>query len=169
MKLKSSIKLLIGLFALFTCVSIKAQAQANDTLDLSGDWIMTTGFAPGLITDDTPARHWVPAGAKTVYEIHFDLVGPTAHGKKYIGYYKGAAGHPLGQPGALVAETFYANRGFYVVQIIEPTPDAFQYFLVRSGKHQRYDADDPTRVEIVGGWTDIGGNIGNFTLVKIPN
>jgi hypothetical protein len=169
MRRKLSVTLFIGLFILLANLAVQAQTNANDTLDLSGDWTLTTGFTPGLVTDNTPARHWFPAGATTVYEVHFDLVGPTAHGMKYIGYYKGAAGHPLGQPGALVAETFYANRGFYVVQIIEPAPDSFQYFLVRSGKHQRYDTDDPTRVEIVGGWTDIGGNIGNFTLVKIPN
>lgn len=170
MRRKLSVTLLVGLLALLTSVPGKTQPQANDTLDLSGDWTLTTGFTPGLITDDTPARHWVPAGTKTVYEVHFDRQRPTAYGMKYLGYYKNLdPNHPLSRPGALQAETFYANRGVYVVQIIEPSPTSFQYFLVRSGKHQLYPADDPTRVEVLGGWTDIGGNIGNFTLVKLPN
>ena len=170
MKRNLSITLLFGFIALLVNISANAQSADNDTLDLTGDWTLTTGFGPGLEIDNTPAHHWVPAGAKTVYEVHIDLVGPTAHGKKYIGYYKNIGGtHPLGQPGALVAETYYANRGVVVVQIIEPSPDSFQYFLLRSGKHQRYPTDDPTRVEVLGGWTDIGGNIGNFSLVKISN
>jgi hypothetical protein len=172
MRRKLSVMLLAGLIALLTTMPGKTQPQANDndTLDLSGDWTLTTGFTPGLVTDDTPARHWVPAGATTVYEVHFDRQRPTAYGMKYHGYYKNLdPNHPLGRPGALQAETFYANRGVYVVQIIEPSPTSFQYFLVRSGKHQPYPTDDPTRVEVLGGWTDIGGNIGNFTLVKLPN
>jgi len=171
MRRKLAVTLFIGLVILLANLAVQAQTNANDndTLDLTGDWILTTGFTPGLITDDTPARHWVPAGSKTVYEVHFDRQRPTAHGMKYIGYYKNLdSSNPLSHPGTLVAETFYAGRGVYVVQILEKTL-GFQYFLVRSGKHQIYHTDDPTRVEILGGWTDIGGNIGNFTLVKIPN
>jgi hypothetical protein len=139
----------------------------NDSLDMAGDWRLTYGYTVGLTTDDTPAQHWIPdKGTSRTFEVHFELEGSSDHGMKYKGHYKGFENHPLGQPGSLVAETFYANRGVYTVQIIEQA-DALQYFALLSGKHQRYPTDDPERVEIVGGWADIGGNVANFTLVKI--
>jgi hypothetical protein len=75
-----------------------------------------------------------------------------------------------------MAETFYANRGVYVVQLREHIE---QYFAVLSGYHQVYPTD-PTYVQIVGGWADVGPTAaptdptlhtdsvkGNFTLVKV--
>jgi len=141
----------------------------TDTLDMAGDWKLTYGYTVGLTTDDTPAAHWIPdKGTSRTFDVHFDLQEPSAHGMRYKGHYKGFENHPLGEPGALVAETFYANRGVYAVQIIEQA-HALQYFALLSGKHQPYPNDDPERVEIVGGWADIGGYVANFTLVKISD
>jgi hypothetical protein len=141
----------------------------NDTLDMAGDWKLVYGYSAGLTTDATPAAHLLPVGSLRTFNVRFDLVGPGAHGTRYKGHYtEGGDLHPasLEEPGALVAETFYANRGVYVVQIIEHVE---QYFAVLSGHHHRYPVDDPARVEIVGGWADIGGYVANFTLVKISN
>lgn len=141
----------------------------NDTLDMAGDWKLTYGYAVGLTTDDTPAAHWIPEGSPRTYDVHFDLERAGAHGTRYKGHYKKGAPLPsLEEPGALVAETFYAKRGVYVVQIIEHVEQE-QYFALLSGKHQRYPDVDPERVEIVGGWADIGGYVANFTLVKISD
>jgi len=169
LELRKSTPFLAAIFtvtALWALSGSEAAAQTDqDTLDLSGDWTLTMGFSPGLTVDATPAHHWIPVAIATVYPVHFDFEEATEHGMKYLGYYVGCGGHPLGQPGALVAETFYDNRGVQVVQILEQAM-AFNYFCVRSGKHQRYPVDDPTRIEVLGGWVDIGGNNGNFSLVK---
>ena len=140
----------------------------TDTLDMAGDWKLTYGYTVGFTTDDTPAAHWIPVKVSSrTFDVHFEFEGKSAYGMRYKGYYKGFENHPLGEKGALVAETFYANRGVYAVQIIEQAADTLQYFALLSGKHQLYPNDDPERVEIVGGWADIGGYVANFTLVKI--
>lgn len=155
----------VALFCAFPGNEAAAQTD-NDTLDMEGNWMLSTGFSPGLIINQNAPWNYIPYNLIWTYEVHFDFDGPSAHGSRYLGHYVGFGSHPLGQPGAIVAETFYDNRGIQLVQLNEVVP-GFNYVLLRNGKHQLYP-DEPTRMEVVGGWVDIGGNIGNFTLVKLP-
>jgi hypothetical protein len=97
------------LTALFTVTAFwavsgsQAEAQsAPGTLDMAGDWTFSSGFSPGL---QSVNGYWIPVGLATVYQVHFDLEGPTEHGMRYTGYYLNVGG-PFSQPGTLVAETF---------------------------------------------------------------
>lgn len=144
---------------------------SHDTLDMAGDWKLIYGYItpgnPGLSTEGT--SHYIPTQPRREFVVHFDLEGPGPHGSKYKGFYKDEQfqGHTLSQPGALVAETFYANLGVIAVQLIERS-DPDQYFALLSGFHV-FPNDDPERTEVIGGWTDIGGHVANFTLVKIAD
>ena len=144
----------------------------GDTLDMQGRWDLTYGYitpgSPGLMLDGTPAGHWIPTQPRRSFEVYFDSGEETQDGVRYLGRYidEQFVNHSLSELGALVAETFYANRGVFTVRIIERSePD--QYFALLSGYHQRYPKDDPERIEIVGGWADIGGKVDNFTMVKL--
>jgi len=154
------------------------EVQMTDTLDMTGDWKLTYGSQIGLTTDNTPAKHLVPLQPGATYVVHFNAGVPTANGLHHDGFYK--PNNPPHNPGsesvgALKVDTFYADRGVFVVQLLDHVE---KYFAVLSGYHQHYPTD-PTRVEIVGGWADVGefqtasgptvtsSHKGNFTLVKI--
>lgn len=162
----------------------------NDALEMAGEWKLTYGLEVGLGRDST--GHFVPLQPRPTFKVHFDPGVdfdpgvPNANGKRYKGNYLPEDPHDplhpqpphhlgLDERGALVAETLYDHRGVIVVRLIE---HAEQYFALLSGHHQHYisNPSDPTRVEIVGGWCDVGSagpdqntnsNKGNFTLVKI--
>jgi hypothetical protein len=157
----------------------------DDRLDMAGDWTLTYGHTVGLTTDG-PAGHFVPLGSTPTSTFKVRFLGPgvpnALGGRQYKGHYlpEPPPHHPhldVPETEPLVAETFYAGRGVVVVQLIEhvATPGT-QYFGVLSGHHQIYATADPTRVEIVGGWCNVGtaspqentnSSRGNFTLVRI--
>jgi len=144
--------------------SQSAPIDDGDVLDMSGDWILTYGYTAGMwLVDGHNAPN--PPTSRT-FEVRLDVEGPSAHGVMFSGYYKGFEGHPLGPPGALSGETFYAGRGVTAVQLVEKG-EAMLHFALLSGTHKVYSTE-PDRTEIAGGWADIGGYVANFTLVKMP-
>ncbi|MGH9752761.1 MAG: hypothetical protein ACREA2_08245 [Blastocatellia bacterium] len=136
----------------------------TDTLDMVGDWTLTYGYSVGLTTD--ASGHHAPAGSLRPFRVHFDLIGPGDHGGvKFKGHFIGAPGR------VFYGETFYDCRGVQIVRMhLEDSAHPGRYYELLSGKHELYTRE-PTRVEILGGWVDVGdpggrGHIGNFVMVK---
>ncbi len=166
---------LLGLAALATVlVSMAPAAHADtrlfsdhDTLDLSGDWIVTYGYAPGLVYDSS-GQHLIPValGPSNPNGVHFDALGPNAHGgTKYKGYFINTLpGTVYEYRGTFDADTLYDARGFQLVQmLLLYGPD--QDVSVWSGMHHPISTE-PARVEILGGYAYNTGQLGNFTMVK---
>ena len=62
------------------------------------------------------------------------------------------------------ADTLYDARGVQVVQMFwQYAPD--QDYAVWAGKHEIY-SNEPTRVEVDGGYAFMGGQLGNFVMFK---
>ena len=88
---------ILGIVALaFVLVSLAPSAQAStrlfsdhDTLDLTGDWILSYGYTPGFVNDG--ANHYSPnnmIAGLSPWGVHFDAVGPNSHGgTTYKGYF----------------------------------------------------------------------------------
>jgi hypothetical protein len=137
---------------------VQAQATTSDTPpDMTGDWKLTYGYNLARCCTRT-------------YIVHFEK--PTSNGFggfHYIGYYK-SGGDPhsplLDDPyRPLTADTFYGNRGQFVVQIMEHVVESGQgYFGLLSGYH----VPTTTGVQISGVWTNIDRYLGTFTLDKVP-
>jgi hypothetical protein len=153
----------------------------NDDLVMTGDWKLTYGHTVGLVTDGTTVGHWVPVTSLHTHVVRFgDGMTPSTvpsgvSSTLYKGsYLQGGDAHsPLSEePEAVWAQTYYLGRGVVVVELIDR---ADQYIALLTGHHQFYQGD-PARVEIVGGWVDVGGvpppantnsGRGNFVMVKI--
>jgi len=143
----------------------------TDVLDMSGDWTLTYGYIPGFTVD--ASRHWAPVGSPRSYRVHFDLIGPGDHGgMKFKGYFIG------GPPAAISGETFYDGRGVHIVQmLVKDYNHPGRYYELLSGAHSLYTIEEPTRVEVKGGWVNVGnsgcgipgagsGYVANFVMVK---
>jgi len=132
----------------------------TDTLDMAGNWKLTYGYSPGLLTDK--AGHWIPAGQVNPYWITLKNIGPGDHGVKFNGSFD------INTDLTVKGETLYGGNGVQVVQMrIENQKASPGYYELLFGRHQVYKPNDP--VEILGGWVSTSGssNIGNFVLVKV--
>jgi hypothetical protein len=154
-------------------------------LDMLGDWNLTFGSNVAFAFDT--AGHFLPVGSLHTHRVRFISAPPdptpapqppnlpSASVDRYWGQYLpgGASHHPNSEwVGAITAETFYLGRGVMVVQLMDR---ADKYLAVLSG-HQQYYSAEPARVEVVGGWADVGNSIppqntsssrGTFVMVKI--
>jgi hypothetical protein len=129
-------------------------------LDIAGDWTITYGYTTGF-----------PLTSPRSYRVHFDVVGPGAHGgKKFRGRYT----DPPGQPGTFEGETVFSGRGVALVQMLVSHPPV-KYLEVLCGKHV-VDPQNPAKVSVLGAWSSVGyatgpggsGYLANFEMVKLP-
>jgi len=134
-----------------------ASLQATAPLDMTGNWKLTYSNLAGCCT--------------RTYTVHFDkTTANSSNGFHYTGYYKpgGDPYSPLLESTSVftepvVAETFYADRGQTVVQLMEHVVDSSGgYFRLLSGYHV------PGKLEIQGVWINNDQDRGTFTLVKLP-
>jgi hypothetical protein len=145
-----------------------ASCSDSDTLDMEGVWMMTQGAPPGITLDSS--NHWAPAGPSLwTYYIRLRRVGPNEHGgQRFVGEWRD---YPA--LGTFYGDTFYGGQGVQLVQMrFEENTSCGRYYKLLSGKHQLYSSD-PTRVEVLGGWVDVGylgaasGYNGSFVMVKV--
>lgn len=132
----------------------------TDNLNMAGNWLLTYGYTPGLVTDK--AGHWRPMTPREKpFAVTLERSGPGDQGgMKFKGTY---TGNPLV---SIVGETFYGGNGVQVVEMRLQSSGSPGYYELLCGRHQIYQPNDP--VEILGCWVSTGGssNIGNFVLVK---
>src|SRR5262249_17790755 len=105
-------------------------------------------------------------GSSNPNGVHFDAVGPNTHGgTTYKGYFINTLpGTVFENRGAFSADTLYDDRGVQLVQMFRYyAPE--QAYDVWAGKHRVY-GDEPSRVEVIGGYASIGGQVGTFRLLK---